>query len=142
MFYRLRKIQFFTGLFLQFIRQYRNIYLFGLALAATCLNISYSAQSEKWIDAVGMPHFLVLPDNSPTMPTSEISYPGASAGGAFRAIEPYRINVMGVTTVSRLLGKPRTHNFSGNVPFINSVSGASDAAVIQGWDPTANSSII
>lgn len=74
------------------------------------------------------------------IPNSEIHYSGASSVNAFTATEPYVVQIMGAATTLPLYGASRTHDFSGNVPFVNLKTGGADAFMIQAWDPVfANS---
>lgn len=66
-------------------------------------------------------------------PDSEIAYPGASTSKAFTAINPYELNIGGVTKEGDLLGQSRSFDFGGDIPFVNPVTLASDPEVIQSW---------
>ncbi len=67
------------------------------------------------------------------MPASEINYPGASATEAFVAMEPYTLNIQGVSQTISLGGASRSHDFSGTVPFVNPVTKKNDPFVFQAW---------
>jgi chitodextrinase len=84
--------------------------------------------------------FLALPSTllaqTIQIANSEINYSGASSVNAFTATEPYVLNIMGTMTTIPLNGAPRTHDFSGNVPFINPKTGKADPYMLQAWNPT------
>ncbi|UTY56743.1 hypothetical protein [Massilia sp. erpn] len=69
-------------------------------------------------------------------PESEIAYPGASATQAFVAHRPYKILAGGVMTEVNLLETAtRSFDFSGNVPFVDPLTGASGPKLLQTSDP-------
>lgn len=80
---------------------------------------------------------VVTPNPAAAFPASELIYPGTSASRAFIATEPYVINIQGTMKTVSLLGKPRSYEFGGDVPFVNPGSTVSDPNVLQGWDPKA-----
>lgn len=89
--------------------------------------------------ALGLTHAMAqVPTANPAAPfaASEILYPGTSSTRAFIATEPYVLNIGGTMKTISLLGKPRSFEFGGDVPFVNPASVVSDPNVIQGWDPT------
>lgn len=71
-----------------------------------------------------------------SMPASEMDYPGAHPTRAFVAMEPYVINIMGSARRIDLGGAARTHDFSGNVSFVNPATRAADPWLLQAWHPT------
>jgi hypothetical protein len=75
------------------------------------------------------------------MPPSEIHYPGASATSAFVAIDPYVINIEGVSTTIPLGGARRAHDFGGSTPFVNPTSGRADPSGLQFWDANLGKSV-
>lgn len=83
---------------------------------------------------------VTLSVRSDVMPPSEVHYRGASSTRAFTAFEPYSINVMGIDTPVALYRAPRSHDFGGDIPFVNPVTGVADAGTIQAWDPLLNAS--
>jgi hypothetical protein len=74
------------------------------------------------------------------MPASEVSYAGGSSAHPFTATEPYVIDVMGSNRLVPLYGASRSYDFSGDVPFVNPVTGVADAGSFQGWDPVLGAS--
>jgi len=82
-----------------------------------------------------MAQAIPTPDPSAPFPASEITYPGTSATRAFVATDPYLVNIQGVMTPVNLLSKPRSYDFSGDLPFVNPSTSVSDPNVLQAWDP-------
>ena len=76
------------------------------------------------------------------MPGSLINYPGASLNNPFVATIPYVVNIQGVDVTIPLYGSSRTFDYSGNVPFINPVTGNADPAMMQAWDPVFAQSFV
>jgi hypothetical protein len=77
----------------------------------------------------------------PTMPPSEVHYPGSSATSAFVAMDPYVIHIAGVPTTIPLGGAPRAHDFGGSTPFVNPSSGRADPSGLQFWDANLGKSV-
>lgn len=75
------------------------------------------------------------------MPSSEVSYPGASTNSAFVAMEPYVLNIQGTQTTIQLWGAPRKYDLSGYAPFVNPTTGKPDPNTMQAWDPNLGASV-
>lgn len=86
--------------------------------------------------------FLVLSAFAQTpFPTSETKYDGASSSRPFVATLPYKILINGAETEGNLLGKPRSFDFGGDIPFLNVYTGAPDPYLLQAWDTTTDSHV-
>jgi hypothetical protein len=92
----------------------------GLAVAIACFSLR--------------PGLAVGSDAFGGWPISEISYPGASLSRPFTASDPYVVQIMGIHKPVSLAGQARTHDFSGDVPFVDATTGAPQPGTLQGFD--------
>ncbi|MDO8604790.1 MAG: hypothetical protein Q7K40_05365 [bacterium] len=83
----------------------------------------------------------LLTGSTLTIPDSEEYYVGASTTDAFVATETYLLNIMDTSTPYTLWGSPRAYDFSGNVPFVNPLTGKADPAQFQYWDTALGVSV-
>jgi len=66
-------------------------------------------------------------------PTSEVNYQGASSSKPFIAIPGDQILVNGGQIPLNVLGKARSYDYGGDIPFLNAHTGAPDPYILQGW---------
>ena len=66
---------------------------------------------------------------------SEINYAGASATSPFTIINPYTINIQGVSTrITNFGGINHINDYSGVKPFVNASTGCCEPQGLQGWN--------
>jgi hypothetical protein len=72
-------------------------------------------------------------------PVSEQNYSGASSSKPFIAIPGDQLFINGGFPPLNVLGKIRSYDFGGDIPFLNVYTGAPDPYILQGWNKETGS---